>query len=200
VNQKEDKRSSSEPADEDCSKSGSVTNAAAPSEDPTEGHSSDSSRQCAGSDGGNKVVPEMDSKGSNYDNSDQSSPRAVLDISVSGSVDSDDSSSVEQTAESSRGLHWRNLVGGLILSRKKLMARAVTFPQRSKSSGLKRYLGRIRSGRNQIDCSAIAPEIFPEIEKWRPSWRSFDYDELCAATDRFSSGNMHTNFYADVIQ
>ena len=80
------------------------------------------------------------------------------------------------------------------------MARAVTFPQRSKSTGLKRYLGRMRSGRNQIDCSAIAPKIFPESEKWRPSWRSFDYDELCAATDRFSSGNMHTNFYVDVIQ
>jgi hypothetical protein len=203
VEQEESKRSPSEQADEDCDNSGSVTAAPAPSEDPSEGHSSDSSNQCAGSDGGVKEVPEMDSKGSNYDNSeciDQSSPRAVLDISVSGSVDSDENSSAEQTAEPSRSLHWRNLVGGLILSRKKLMARAVTFPQRSKSSGLKRYLGRIRSGRNQIDCSAIAPEIFPEIEKWRPSWRSFDYDELCAATDRFSSGNMHTNFYVDVIQ
>lgn len=188
VEQEESKRSSSEPADEDCGRS--ATDAAAPSEDPSEGHSSDSSSQCGGSDGGVKEVPELDSKGSSYDNSDQSSPRAVLDISVSGSVDSDESSSVEHTAQSSRGLHWRNLIGGLILSRKKLMARAVTFPQRSKSSGLKRYLGRMRSGRNQIDCSAIAPEIFPEIEKWRPSWRSFDYDELCAATDRFSSDNL----------
>lgn len=193
MEQEESKRSPSELADEDCDNSGSVTAAPAPSEDPSEEHSSDSSNQCAGSDGGAKEVPEMDSKGSNYDNSeciDQSSPRAVLDISVSGSVDSDENSSAEQTAEPSRSLHWRNLVGGLILSRKKLMARAVTFPQRSKSSGLKRYLGRIRSGRNQIDCSAIAPEIFPEIEKWRPSWRSFDYDELCAATDRFSSDNL----------
>ncbi|GJN39042.1 hypothetical protein PR202_gb28136 [Eleusine coracana subsp. coracana] len=36
----------------------------------------------------------------------------------------------------------------------------------------------------------IAPEILPEIGKWRPSWRNFDYDELCAATDRFSSENL----------
>jgi len=153
-------------------------------------------------------VPEMGSKSSNDDNSgstdemprigtksnsddnsecaDRSSPRAVLDMSVSGSVDSDDSASVEQSAESSHNVQWRNLISGLLLRRKKSMGRAVTFPQRSKSRGLRGYLERMRSGKNQMDCSAIAPEILPEIGKWRPSWRSFDYDELCAATDRFS--------------
>ena len=50
VEQEESKRSSSGLADEDCG--GSVTDAAAPSEDPSEGHSSDSSLQRAGSDGG----------------------------------------------------------------------------------------------------------------------------------------------------
>ncbi|XP_037468316.1 receptor-like cytosolic serine/threonine-protein kinase RBK1 isoform X1 [Triticum dicoccoides] len=198
VAQEESRRSSGETADAGCGNSGLVADAAVPSEDPSEGHSSESSSsQCAGSDGDDKEVPEMYSKsGGNDENSectDQSSPRAVLDISVSGSVDSDESSSVEQPAVPSRSvqpLQWRNLISGLILSRKKLMARAVTFPQRSKSTGLKRYLGRMRSGKNQMDCSAIAPEIFPEIEKWRPSWRSFDYDELCAATDRFSSDNL----------
>jgi hypothetical protein len=111
-------------------------------------------------------------------------------MSVSGSVDSDDSASVEQSAESNHNTQWRNLISGLILRRKKSMGRAVTFPQRSKSRGLRGYLERMRSGRNQMDCSAIAPEILPEIGKWRPSWRSFDYEELCAATDRFSPGNM----------
>ncbi|PUZ59605.1 hypothetical protein GQ55_4G055800 [Panicum hallii var. hallii] len=158
--------------------------------------------ECAGE------VPEMGSKSSNDDNSgstdemprigtksssddnsdcaDRSSPRAVLDMSVSGSVDSDDSASVEQSAESNHNTQWRNLISGLILRRKKSMGRAVTFPQRSKSRGLRGYLERMRSGKNQMDCSAIAPEILPEIGKWRPSWRSFDYEELYAATDRFS--------------
>ncbi|RLM56024.1 receptor-like cytosolic serine/threonine-protein kinase RBK1 isoform X1 [Panicum miliaceum] len=158
--------------------------------------------ECAGE------VPEMGSKSSNDDNSgstdemprigtksnsddnsdcaDRSSPRAVLDMSVSGSVDSDDSASVEQSAESNHNVQWRNLISGLILRRKKSMGRAVTFPQRSKSRGLRGYLERMRSGKNQMDCSAIAPEVLPEIGKRRPSWRSFDYEELCAATDRFS--------------
>lgn len=140
-------------------------------------------------------MPGTLSKSSSNDSSecaDRSSPRAVLDISVSGSMDSDDSVSVEQSAESNHNVQWRNLITSLILRRKKSMGRAVTFPQRSKSRGLRGYLERMRSGKNQMDCSAIAPEILPEIGKWRPSWRSFDYNELCAATDSFSSGNMQS--------
>jgi hypothetical protein len=143
-------------------------------------------------------MPEMSSKSSSDGNSDcddRSSPRAVLDISVSGSVDSDDSSSVEQSIVSNHNVQWRNLIRGLILGKKKSMDRAVTFPQRSKSRGLKGYLERMRSGKNQMECSAIAPEILPEIGKWRPSWRNFDYDEICAATDRFNSGNMRALLY-----
>jgi hypothetical protein len=145
--------------------------------------------------GSSEEMPRIGTKGSSDDNSecaDRSSPRAVLDISVSGSVDSDDSTSVEQSAESNHNVQWRNLISGLILRRKKPMGRAVTFPQRSKSRGFRGYLERMRSGKNQMDCSAIAPEILPEIGKWRPSWRSFDYEELCTATDRFSSGNMQS--------
>jgi hypothetical protein len=144
-------------------------------------------------------MPEMSSKSSSDGNSDcddRTSPRAVLDISVSGSVDSDDSSSVEQSIVSNHNVLWRNLIRGLILRKKKSMDRAVTFPQRSKSRGLKGYLERMRSGKNQMECSAtIAPEILPEIGKWRPSWRNFDYDEICAATDRFISGNMRALLY-----
>jgi len=139
--------------------------------------------------GSTDEMPTIGTKSSSDDNSecaDRSSPRAVLDMSVSGSVDSDDSASVEQPAESNHHMQWRNLISGLILRRKKSMGRAVTFPQRSKSRGLRGYLERMRSGKNQMDCSTIAPEILPEIGKWRPSWRSFDYEELCAATDRFS--------------
>lgn len=138
-------------------------------------------------------MPGTLSKSSSNDSSecaDRSSPRAVLDISVSGSMDSDDSVSVEQSAESNHNVQWRNLISSLILRRKKSMGRAVAFPQRSKSRGLRGYLERMRSGKNQMDCSAIAPEILPEIGKWRPSWRSFDYNELCAATDSFSSEKM----------
>ncbi|WVZ79206.1 hypothetical protein U9M48_026812, partial [Paspalum notatum var. saurae] len=113
-------------------------------------------------------MPGALSKSSSDDNIEcadrRGSPRAVLDISVSGSVDSDDSASDEQSARSNHNVQWRNLIGGLILRRKKSMGRAVT---------------------------AIAPEILPEIGKWRPSWRSFDYEELCAATDRFSPAHVN---------
>lgn len=205
-------RDSDEAKNEDCSNSGSVTEAVVSSEEPSDRSSTeepsdrssteepsdsssggDSSSQSADSDGGSKEAPKMDSKAGNDDSSectDQSSPRAVLDISVSGSVDSDESSSVEQPVESNHNTQWRNLISGLILRRRKSMARAGTFPQRTKTTGLKRYLERMRSGKNQIDCGAIAPEILPEISKWRPSWRSFDYSELCAATDKFSSENL----------
>ncbi|KAL5226204.1 hypothetical protein ABZP36_012843 [Zizania latifolia] len=187
--QENTERDSNETSKEDCNVNRSGTEAVISGDEP-----SDSNGQSADSDGGSsKDVPKMDPKGGTDDSSectDQSSPRAVLDISVSGSVDSDEGSSVEQAAESNHNVQWRNLISGLILKRKKSMVRAVTFPQRSKGTGLKRYLERIRSGKNQIDCGAIAPEILPEIGKWRPSWRSFDYDELCAATNRFSSENL----------
>ncbi|KAG8075011.1 hypothetical protein GUJ93_ZPchr0006g44618 [Zizania palustris] len=172
----------------------SVTEAVTSSEEPSDDRSSgDSNGQSAGSDVGSNEVAGMDPKRSNDDSSvctDQSSPRAVLDVSVSGSVDSDEGSSVEQAAEPSRSVQWRSLVSGLLLRRKKSMARAATFPHRFKGTGLRRYLERIRSGKNQIDCGAIAPEILPETVKWRPSWRSFDHDELSAATNRFSSENL----------
>lgn len=144
-------------------------------------------------DGCADEMPGALSKSSSNDSSecaDRSSPRAVLDISVSGSMDSDDSVSVEQSAESNQNVQWRNLISSLILRRKKSMGSAVTFPQRPKSKGLRGYLERMRSGKNQMDCSAIAPEILPQIGKWRPSWRSFDYNELCAATDSFGSEKM----------
>ncbi|KAF0904881.1 hypothetical protein E2562_038607 [Oryza meyeriana var. granulata] len=202
-NQENTMRDSSEVRNEDCSESGSVTGTVILSEEPSDRSSTeepsdrssggDSNSQSADSDEGSKETPKMDPKGSNDDSSectDQSSPRAVLDLSVSGSVDSDESSSVEQSAESNHNLQWRNLISGLILRRRKSMGRAVTFPQRTKTTGLKRYLERMRSGKNQIDCGSIAPEILPEISKWRPSWRSFDYNELCAATDKFSSENL----------
>ncbi|KAL6873487.1 hypothetical protein ACP4OV_013569 [Aristida adscensionis] len=176
------------------SSSDDITNEDCSTESLNDRQCSDSSSHCGESDGGSKEGPEMGSKSSCDDNNrectDRSSPRAVLDISVSSSMDSDDSSSVEQSAESNHNVQWRDLIRGLILRRKKSMARAVTFPQRSKSRGLRGYLERMRSGKNQMDCSSIAPEILPEIGKWRPSWRSFDYDELCAATDRFSSENL----------
>ncbi|WVZ79063.1 hypothetical protein U9M48_026690 [Paspalum notatum var. saurae] len=204
------KRHSDETANDDCDNGGSVMEATVSTEDLNDRHGSDSNGQRAESDGASNQMPEMGSRSSNGDESGSTdempgalsksssddnsecadrrgSPRAVLDISVSGSVDSDDSASVEQSAESNHNVQWRNLISGLILRRKKSMGRAVTFPQRSKSRGLRGYLERMRSGKNQMDCSTIAPEILPEIGKWRPSWRSFDYEELWAATDRFSS-------------
>lgn len=75
------------------------------------------------------------------------------------------------------------------------MMRLSTFPPLTSSSGVRRCLERIRSGRNHnnnlenVNQFKFTPKI-EDIGKWRPSWRSFDYQELAAATDGFSPGDV----------
>lgn len=124
---------------------------------------------------------------------DQTSPRAVLEIPVSG-TDSDHSSSSScsssstnrsiperSTIKQSHGLQWKNLIDTW---KKKSVRRFSTIPMLTSSDtsrrGLRRKLARIRSADDRIDCG--------EELVIKPSWRSFDYEELAAATDNFSSG------------
>lgn len=127
---------------------------------------------------------------------DQTSPRAVFEIPVSG-TDSDHSSSSSCSSSStnrsipqrsttmstkqSHGLQWKNLIDTW---KKKSVRRFSTIPMLTSSDtsrrGLRRKLARIRSADDRIDCG--------EELVIKPSWRSFDYEELAAATDNFSSG------------
>lgn len=123
--------------------------------------------------------------------SEDSSPRCVLEIPVSG-VDSDNSSSSNGSSSSSadHGAQWRNLIGVL---RKKSMRRLSTFPLTSSEiykRNLSRKLARIRSAEDGI-------RDYEKGKKgavWKPSWRSFEYEELAAATDNFSSGERFSLF------
>ncbi|KAA8530749.1 hypothetical protein F0562_005483 [Nyssa sinensis] len=129
------------------------------------------------------------------DCNDQSSPRGVLEIPVSGS-DSDHSSSssisscgssvTEKSAAQgalsgeSHGLQWKNLFDQI---RRKSVRRLSTIPLRYgyqlSRKNLRRKLGRNHSADDAIDCGDVV------IEK--PSWRNFSYEELAAATDNFNS-------------
>ncbi|KAJ3707827.1 hypothetical protein LUZ61_011532 [Rhynchospora tenuis] len=84
---------------------------------------------------------------------------------------------------------WRSLISGLMLRKKKSkpMVRAETFPPTSgagRSPNLKWCLERLKNARED-KMAAIMPE-----EKFRPSWRNFDYQELVDATDGFSQENL----------
>lgn len=146
------------------------------------------------------------------DHEDQSSPRGVLEIPVSGS-DSDNQSSVSRSL-SSRGSSfndkspegevdcggeeeagggagvgnpsstaWRNLVDNL---KWKSIKRLSTFPlvagyELSRKSLMKR-LAKNHNIEEAIDGGNWAVP--------KPSWRNFTLEELAAATDNFSSGEI----------
>lgn len=123
--------------------------------------------------------------------SDQNSPRGVLQIPIS-SADSDGGSSSSSsdilsgdrsiapdgTVLESHSLQWRTLIGGLILRKKRCMMRLSTFPPATTGLGLQ----ETQSEKDRMESG----EITAEIGRGRPSWRSFDYQELAAATDNFS--------------
>eukprot|EP00262_Sarcandra_glabra_P019814 TRINITY_DN7654_c0_g1_i2.p1 TRINITY_DN7654_c0_g1~~TRINITY_DN7654_c0_g1_i2.p1 ORF type:complete len:411 (-),score=39.55 TRINITY_DN7654_c0_g1_i2:48-1280(-) len=130
---------------------------------------------------------------------DQSSPRSVLEIVISG-VDSDTSSIDSNTNDisiissdgstaqdalvsESYGLQWRNLISVL---KKKSMRRLLTSPPLMSSDqisrrNLSRNLARIRYTDDHDYGAALTQ---------KPSWRSFDREELAAATNNFSSENL----------
>lgn len=137
---------------------------------------------------------------------DDSSPRAVLDIPIMGGNDSDhsgtsssfsSSSCVSPTSQKSMvgqsqsqshggGSQWKSVIDGL---KKKSMRRLSTISSftasydLSRKNYLRRKLTRIRSAEDGIECGENH-----EIPIPKPSWRNFDFAELAAATDNFSSG------------
>lgn len=128
------------------------------------------------------------------------SPRCVLEIPISG-TDSDHSSSSSSSCSSgsteklvpertgilreSNGIQWKQILDSF---KKKSVRRFSVIPLISTyetiaRKNLRRKLARIQHSADIfIDCEGImAP---------KPSWRNFDYLELEAATDNFSSENL----------
>ncbi|KAI8028717.1 Receptor-like cytosolic serine/threonine-protein kinase RBK1 [Camellia lanceoleosa] len=123
-----------------------------------------------------------------------SSPRGVLEVPVSDSSDSDNSSisscessgserSVVHRAlfgESQGGLHWKSFIDTIKM---KSVRRFTTIPLLSgydiSKKNLIKKLGRNQSADDDIDCGDM---VVP-----KPSWRSFSRTELVAATDNFNS-------------
>ncbi|WOL15857.1 receptor-like cytosolic serine/threonine-protein kinase RBK1 isoform X3 [Canna indica] len=140
------------------------------------------------------------------DDSDQNSPRAVLEISASSSEsdggstsssNSETSSVVDQsispygTGLESHSLQWRSLIAGLIMRKKRSMSRLSTFPPPTRRSSLRVALERIRSSRKDGGEGGGGGGVAAvEIKIGSPSWRSFAYEELAAATDGFSADKL----------
>ncbi|XP_011021857.1 PREDICTED: receptor-like cytosolic serine/threonine-protein kinase RBK1 isoform X1 [Populus euphratica] len=131
---------------------------------------------------------------------EDASPRCVLEIPISG-TDSDHSSSSSSSCSSgsteklvsertgiireSNGIQWKHILDSF---KKKSVRRFSVIPLISTyetiaRKNLRRKLARIQHSADVfIDCEGImAP---------KPSWRNFDYLELEAATDNFSSENL----------
>ncbi|KAJ7943740.1 Receptor-like kinase [Quillaja saponaria] len=128
---------------------------------------------------------------------DEPSPRGVLEIAVLG-TDSDNSGSSSYSssppekssfaqrllARDNNGTHWKSVVD---VFRKKSVRRFSTIPFLAMSyeisrKNLRRKVARIRNGEGSID--------FGDLPITKPSWRNFDYQELAAATNNFSSENL----------
>ncbi|KAL9670103.1 hypothetical protein QQ045_007654 [Rhodiola kirilowii] len=136
---------------------------------------------------------------------DQSSPRGVLEIPVSG-TDSDSSCSLNSSCNSScsssssaldlsnpqkqsatlknPASNWRSMIGAF---KKRSARRFSSIPlivsNELSRRNLKKKLRQIRGDDESIvDCDG-----FPVL---KPSWRNFDSTELAAATDNFSSENL----------
>ncbi|KAK6923267.1 Serine-threonine/tyrosine-protein kinase, catalytic domain [Dillenia turbinata] len=119
----------------------------------------------------------------------QVSPRGILEIPISGG-DSDQSSSSWSSENSTsqqalvprihHGLQWKNIMESFKKkSARKLSSFHFLGNNENSRKNMRRRLARIRSADDGIDCGGSP------IPK--PSWRSFDYEELAAATDNFSS-------------
>ncbi|KAK4490403.1 hypothetical protein RD792_001080 [Penstemon davidsonii] len=130
-------------------------------------------------------IPETEGNCQEQETEDQSSPRGVLEIPISGS-DSDHSSSfgsekstVEKGAagELSYGnLHWKNLFQQ-IKRRSVRRLSSFSFLEMSKK-GMRKKLERNYSAEEATDCG--------DFVMAKPTWRNFSYEELKEATDGFS--------------
>ncbi|KAF5179521.1 Receptor-like kinase [Thalictrum thalictroides] len=150
-----------------------------------------------------KVNPETKSlKNEDYSEEDDNSPRGVLEIPILG-TDSDNSSSSSSYSSSSstnteklqkdqalvpeyHRLQWRNMIQ---LIKQKSLRRFSTFSLLTSSEiskrNLNRKLARIRSAEDRVEFECAGVPLVP-----KPSWRSFDFKELAAATNNFNSENM----------
>ncbi|PIA56210.1 hypothetical protein AQUCO_00700516v1 [Aquilegia coerulea] len=153
-----------------------------------------------------KENPEIKSIKNEDDSEDHNSPRGVLEIPILG-TDSDNSSSSSSSNYSSSSssstnteklhkdqalvpechrLQWRNMIQ---LIKKKSLRRFSTFSLLTSSEiskrNLNRKLARIRSAEDRIEFECAGVPLVP-----KPSWRSFDFKELAAATNNFNSENL----------
>ncbi|KAJ7953512.1 Receptor-like serine/threonine-protein kinase [Quillaja saponaria] len=129
---------------------------------------------------------------------DEPSPRGVLEIPVSG-IDSDhtssssSSSSAEKSsfaqrllARDSNGTQWKSVIDVI---RKKSVRRFSNIPflaltYEISRRNLRRKVARLGGGEDSIDLGDL------DLPVTKPSWKNFDYQELAAATNNFSSENM----------
>ncbi|OIW10622.1 hypothetical protein TanjilG_15994 [Lupinus angustifolius] len=142
-------------------------------------------------------------KNENFSSDDDSSPRGVLETPVSG-TESDISGNSSSSGHSISPLsspssaaaeaqrvggfdgympQWKTMFDVLTF---KSVRKLTVFPMLSANhdvskKGSTKKLARIRSAEDTIDIGAVP---------MKPSWRNFDYAELAAATDDFSSENM----------
>ncbi|KAK7407194.1 hypothetical protein VNO78_08899 [Psophocarpus tetragonolobus] len=145
-----------------------------------------------------KAKLEMASSGSNVKESasdDEASPRAILETPVSG-TDSDNSGNSESFSSDLQAETGKEVSKDGYVQQWKSMIDVFTFKNVKKITsnipllsvghdisrkGLTKKLARIRSAEDGIDIGAIPT---------KPSWRNFDYEELAAATNNFSSENI----------
>ncbi|PIN05864.1 Serine/threonine protein kinase [Handroanthus impetiginosus] len=142
----------------------------------------------------------MNTQNKEMETDDESSPRGVLEIPISGS-DSDQSSVLSSIDRSSsfgseksptveRGanwemsygtVHWKKLFGQI---KRRSVMRFSSIPLLGgygydlSKKAFRRKLGRNHSAEDGIDCGDF---VVP-----KPSWRNFSYEELKQATDNFS--------------
>ena len=125
---------------------------------------------------------------------DESSPRGVLEIPITGS--DSDMSSTSFGSEKSVGaaaawetnygtLHWKKLFGQI---KRRSSMKFSTIPLLGgygydfSKKAFKKKLGRNHSAGDAIDCG--------DFEMPKPSWRNFTYQELKIATDDFAPENL----------
>ncbi|CAJ1931272.1 unnamed protein product [Sphenostylis stenocarpa] len=130
-----------------------------------------------------------------FTSDDEGSPRAILETVVSetesensGISESFNSVSSEKSpADSYMQQQWKSMVDVFkFKSVRKLTTIPLNIPMFAVShdmsrKGFTKKLARIRSAEDNIDIGAIPS---------KPSWRNFDYEELVAATNDFSSENL----------
>ncbi|KAG2696145.1 hypothetical protein I3760_07G044900 [Carya illinoinensis] len=145
--------------------------------------------------------PHISTKNQEVSDDDESSPRGVLEIPVLGATDSDHTGSssfsscisptqkpapTPQPRESHGGSQWKSVIEAFKRKsvRRFSIVPLLTASHEFSAKNLSRKLGRIRSAEAEdgIDNDGIP--------RPKPSWRSFDYAELAAATDNFSSENL----------